>query len=223
MSVTAVVFDLDGVILDSEDVWHSVRAEYVRRHGGQWTEKDQRAVMGANSSQWATYIRDNCGVRQTDSEIYSGVVGELRARYSRHLPLIAGAKETVQDLAKSFPLGVASSSPAELIEHALALAGLLGSFRVVVSSDEVAFGKPAPDVYLKACSKLAVAPQRSAAVEDSENGLRSAAAAGMKVVAIPSRDFPPGRETLKLADIVLPAIRDLSADVVAHLGAPPPP
>lgn len=216
-SVDTVVFDMDGVLLDTEPVWNAVRRNFAAAHGGRWTDEDQRAAMGANSQQWAAYMREHCGVDVSDGEIYAGVVQALRESYARDLPLFAGAREAVSRLASRYRLGVASSSPRELIDHALDLAGLRGCFAAVVSSDEVARGKPEPDVYSEACARLETPPRRAAAVEDSANGIRAASAAGLAVVAIPNPVFSPSAEALGLAEVLLGSIADLTNEVIASL------
>ncbi len=217
MSIDTVIFDLDGVILDTEQVWHTVRRDFALAHGGHWDERDQPAVMGANSMQWAAYMREQSGVHLSDQEIYDAVIGALREWYARDLPLVPGAREAIVGLASEYRLGVASSSPRELIEDALELAGLRSHFEAVVSSDEVPRGKPAPDVYLEACARLGASPQHSAAVEDSSSGLQAAAAAGLAVIAVPNLDFPPSTDAMRAADLVLGSIAELTAEVVASL------
>ncbi len=217
MSIDTVIFDLDGVILDSEQVWHTVRRDFALAHGGHWDEHDQRAVMGANSMRWAAYMREQSGVELSDHEIYDAVISALRDRYARDLPLVPGAKEAILGLAAEYRLGVASSSPRRLIEDVLELAGVRPYFEGVISADEVSRGKPAPDVYVEACACLGASPQRSAAVEDSENGIRAAAAAGLAVVAVPNADFPPSVEATESADVVLDSIAELTSEIVASL------
>jgi HAD superfamily hydrolase (TIGR01509 family) len=217
MTIDAVVFDLDGVILESEQVWHTVRRDFARALGAHWDEQDQVAVMGANSMQWAAHMREKSGIGLSDRDIYAGVIGALRDWYARDLPLIPGATDAILRLADDYSLGVASSSPRELIEYALELAGVRSCFAAVVSSDEVAQGKPAPDVYLEACARMGTSTRCTAAVEDSENGLRAAAAAGLAVIAVPNPDFPPSARTMGVADAILRSIVELTADVVAAL------
>jgi HAD superfamily hydrolase (TIGR01509 family) len=217
VSIDTVIFDLDGVILDTELVWHTVRRDFALAHGGHWDEHDQPVVMGANSLQWAAYMRETSGIPLSDREIYEGIIQGLRDWYARDLPLIPGVREAIAGLAPYYRLGVASSSPRELIEYALVLAGLRELLGTVVSSDEVARGKPAPDVYREACARLGTSPRRSAAVEDSSSGIQAAAAAGLAVIAIPNREFPPSSQTLRLADIVLGSIAELSVGVIVSL------
>jgi len=217
MPIDSIIFDLDGVILDTEEEWNRVRREFAAEHGGHWDENDQPAVMGANSMQWAEYMRSEVGVDLSPDDIYEGVVEALKTRYAQRLPLIDGAREVIVGLAPSFKLGVASSSPIELIEHALELGGLRKYFGAVVSSDQVPTGKPAPDVYLEACTRLGTIPARAAAVEDSSNGLRAAHAAGLAVIAVPNQAFPPSAEALSLADMVLGSIGELTGDIVLSI------
>jgi HAD superfamily hydrolase (TIGR01509 family) len=217
VAIDTVIFDLDGVLLETEQEWNDVRREFAAQHGGHWDEGDQPAVMGANSMQWAEYMRSKVGVHLSPQEIYDGVIDGLRARYAQHLPIIPGAREAVIGLAARFRLGVASSSPIELIEHSLELAGLRQCFQALVSSDQVAVGKPAPDVYLEACRRLATVPLRAVAIEDSSNGLRAAAAAGLAVIAVPNPAYPPSPGALSLANIVVGSVAEVSGDMVLSI------
>lgn len=219
MSVEAVVFDLDGVVIDSETVWDEVREQYVRERGGRYDAEAQRAMMGMSSTEWSAYIHDELGVSASPDQINAGVVELMARRYREHLPLVPGAREAVERMATSFPLGVASSSNRELIDLVLDRAGLAASFRATVSSEEVARGKPAPDVYLEVARRLEVSPGRCVAVEDSHSGIRSAKAAGMRVVAIPNPHYPPDDETLHTADLVLGSIDELAAAIIESDGA----
>ena len=212
--IDAVVFDLDGVIVDSEQVWDDVRERYTREVGGTYTESATRDMMGMSSVEWSRYMRDALGVPGTPEEINAEVVRRMLERYGEAPPLIPGAVEAVRECAERWPLAVASSSNPELIEIVLDRSGLRELFRAVVSSQEVARGKPAPDVYLEAAHRLGAEPARCAAVEDSHNGIRSAKAAGMRVVAVPNTHFPPDAESLALADVVLGSVRELTADAI---------
>jgi HAD superfamily hydrolase (TIGR01509 family) len=212
--IQAVVFDLDGVIVDSEHVWDAAREALARERGGRWHEGAQQDMMGMSSVEWSRYMHDVIGLKDPPEEISAEVVRRLEATYREELPLIDGATEAVARLAERWPLAVASSSNRPIIDLVLGLSDLDRFFRATVSSEEVPRGKPAPDVYLEAARRLGTDPQRSAAVEDSRNGILSASAAGMRVVAIPNTRFPPDEEALATADVVLYSIDDLTPDVV---------
>jgi HAD superfamily hydrolase (TIGR01509 family) len=219
-AVVAVVFDLDGVLVDSEAVWNDARREVAQTHGGRWSGGAQRSMMGMSSTEWSAYMHDELGVELAPEEISSTVVARLGEIYRDRLPLIDGAREAVLALAAQWPLGLASSANRPIIELVLELAGLGSCFGATVSSEEVARGKPAPDVYLEAASRLGVAPELCAAVEDSTNGLFSASAAGMAVFAIPNREFPPSDEAIAAADDVLGSIAELTPERVRGIRRP---
>lgn len=210
----AVFFDLDGVLIDSEHAWDAARRAVVAEAGGHWRESATRAMMGMSAAEWCRYLRDELGVPLDAAEINKRVVARLLAEYRRELPLLPGAVAAVRRLAARWPLGLASASNREVIDAVLAASGLAESFAVTVSGDEVPRGKPAPDIYLAAAGELGVAPAKAAAVEDSTNGMRAAAAAGMLVVAIPNRTFPPEPDALALAAVVLRSLDELSSAVL---------
>ena len=207
--IDAVVFDLDGVVIDTEELWDEVREGFARERGGRWSAQAQADMMGMSSTEWSLYLHDVVGVSESPAEINREVVRRMLDRYSERLPLIDGAVDAVKRLAAQWPLGVASSSNRELIDRVLEVSSLAPYFHATVSSEEVERGKPAPDVYLEAAHRLGVKPSRSAAIEDSASGIRSAHAAGMHVVAIPNHAFPPPADVLGLADVVMESIRDL--------------
>ncbi len=215
MSIEAVIFDLDGVLVDSEHVWDEVREELARERGGRWHERAQADMMGMSSTEWSRYMHDVIGIDDEPGEINAEVVRRMQERYAAELPLIEGAVEAVRRLAGSFRLGLASSSNRPLIDAVLAASGLAELFEVTVSSEEVPRGKPAPDVYLEATARMSVTAERSAAVEDSANGIRSARAAGLRVIAIPNRRYPPPADALAQADVVITSLEDLTTEVVA--------
>jgi len=216
-ALAAVVFDLDGVIVDSEHAWDAARREVVAEAGGRWSPGATRAMMGMSSPEWSRYLRDDLGVPLDTGEINERVVARLLAVYERELPLLPGAVAAVRRLAARWPLGLASSANRPVIDVVLAVSGLAGSFAATVSGDEVAHGKPAPDVYLAAAEKLGVDPARAAAVEDSTNGLRAAAAAGMLVVAVPNRRFPPDPDALSGATLILESLDQLTPEALVTL------
>ena len=206
----AVFFDQDGVLIDSEGAWDAARRTIVAENGGRWRSDATRVMMGMSAPEWSRYLRDELGVALPPEEISRRVVARLLAGYERELPLLPGAVEAVKRIAARWPVGLASSANREVIDAVLAASGLSGTFVATVSGEEVARGKPAPDIYLEAARRLGADPRRSAAVEDSTNGLRAAAAAGMLVVALPNREFPPARDALALAAVVLDSLDELS-------------
>jgi len=216
--VDAVVFDLDGVIVDSEPVWEEVRRAYVAAHGGSWQPDTQRRLMGMSTGEWAHYLSGELGVRRSAGQVADEVVREMARRYTEHVPLIDGADEVVRRLAARWPLGLASSSPTRLIAAALDATGLTGAFGATLSTEETERGKPAPDVYLDVARRLGVDPTRCAAVEDSSNGVRSAAAAGMRVVAVPHLSYPLDPDAAGLAVVTLGSIGELTPELVEGLG-----
>jgi HAD superfamily hydrolase (TIGR01509 family) len=217
VSIDAVIFDLDGVLIDSEGAWSEARREVSRQHGGRWPAGAQEAMMGMSSTEWSAYMREELGVGLSAQEISDVVVARLLDLYREHLPLLPTARETVSAFAGEWPLALASSANRPVIDLVLELAGMSDRFTVTVSSEEVPRGKPAPDVYLEAAGRLGVQPDRCAAVEDSGNGLRSAAAAGMVLIAVPNQEFPPGDDALKLADAVVGSLAELTREVVRRL------
>ncbi len=204
--ILAVVFDLDGILVETEEYWDRARREFVAAYGETWTDQDQLAVMGHNSRQWAQHIKERFSVRLSIKEIESGVIDRMLSLYREWMPVLPGAISTVRDLAPLALLGVASSSPLRLIHFVLDELGIRDYFKATVSSDEVEAGKPEPDVYLLACARLDVPPDQALAFEDSSNGILSAHAAGLGVIAIPNRNYPPSPDSLQVADLVLPSL-----------------
>jgi HAD superfamily hydrolase (TIGR01509 family) len=212
--IEAIVFDLDGVLVDSEHVWDVARMSLAEERGGRWTDNASRDMMGMSSLEWSHYMRDEIGIDEEPEEISAEVVRRLERIYRVELPLMEGAVEAVESLAAHWPLGLASSSNRELIDLVLDLSGLDRFFAATVSSEEVARGKPAPDVYLETARRLDVAPEQCAAVEDSENGILAAKAAGMHVLAIPNPQYPPHEEALAVADEVLGSLAELTPEAI---------
>lgn len=201
-----MIFDLDGVLIDSEQVWDEVRQSFAARHGGTWTAEATRAMQGMSTPEWGAYLVSSVGVRLTPAEASAGVIAEMEKAYASHLPVIPGAVDAVRAVAERFPVAIASSAPAVLIKVFLDVTGL--PVPVAVSSEECASGKPSPDVYLLAAARLGVAAASCYAVEDSTNGLRAALAAGMTVLAVPNPHFPPAEDVLAQVH-VLSSIADL--------------
>ncbi|GGK33456.1 HAD family hydrolase [Nocardia camponoti] len=214
MSIAAVIFDMDGVLIDSEPVWEKVRHDYVVLKDGRWQPDAQRKMMGMSTDEWAAYMSDDLGVAKPLDAISGSIINLMAAQYLHHVPAIPGAVDAVKRLSTQFKLGLASSSPATLIDLVLDRLGLIDDFSAVTSTADVGSGKPSPDVYLETAKKLTLKPAQCAAVEDSTNGLISAHAAGMRVIAIPRPEFPPAPDALALADVVLDNIDQLTAEVI---------
>jgi HAD superfamily hydrolase (TIGR01509 family) len=208
--VRAVIFDLDGVIVDSEIWWDEARQAFAAERGRTWSEDDRRAVMGANSRQWSVAMRERLAIDDDPPSIERAIVDAVVGRYHREgAPAIDGAAEAVRRIAAALPIGLASSAHREVIDAALTATGLEAVFRVVVSSDEVSQGKPEPDVYLEAARRLGCPPSACLVVEDSYNGVRAAKAAGMTCVLVPNRTIPPAPGTAELADFVIERLAEL--------------
>ena len=215
--MSAVIFDMDGVLVDSEAVWDDVRKRFVDEQGGHWQQSAQRDMMGMSSVEWSRYVRDRLGVDMDPEEISREVADRVADVYREKLPLLPGAVEAVTSLAEEWPLGLASSSNRHVIDLVLDLAGIADAFKATVSSEEVGAGKPAPDVYQEAAKRLSVDPAACVAIEDSTNGIRSAHAAGMAVIVVPNQDFPPESGALGLADVTVKSLTEVTPETVRRL------
>jgi HAD superfamily hydrolase (TIGR01509 family) len=215
--IEAVVFDLDGVLVDSEQLWDRARRQVAADHDGRWQEESTAAMQGMSSPEWSGYMRDSLGVSLSQQEIADLVVRSLLDHYERHLPLLPGALEAVRRIGSRWPLALASSANREIIDKVLELSGLGGLFRTTVSSEEVPRGKPEPDVYLEAARRLGRPPASCVAVEDSSNGIRAAIAAGLRTVAVPNAEYPPPSDVLGQADLTVASLTDLTVDMIDRL------
>jgi HAD superfamily hydrolase (TIGR01509 family) len=215
--IQAVVFDLDGVIIDTEEVWEDVRRSYVAEHGREFLADSQQRMMGMSTGEWSRHLSVDVGVDRTPEQVAADVLGRMAERYRAGLPLIPGSVDAVRRVAARYPVALASSSSRLLIDQVLATAGLTEVFRVTLSTEEVPRGKPAPDVYLAAVERLGLTPRVCAAVEDSSNGLRSAAAAGLAVIAVPHGVYPPAEDALAAADLVIGGLNELTVEAIEKL------
>ncbi len=213
--IQAVIFDLDGLLLDSESAWDGGRKALVAEHGLPWPDGATEAMLGMSAPEWSRHVHEELGVPLEPPAISDRVVEHVLRSYDEALPLLDGAEAAVERIAVRWPLALASSSNKEVIEHVMATSGWGEVFRAWVSSEEVGRGKPAPDVFLEAARRIGVDPARAAGVEDSHNGILAAHAAGLRTIAIPNHEFPPGKEALAAADVVLGGLDELTPDVVA--------
>jgi HAD superfamily hydrolase (TIGR01509 family) len=216
-----VVFDMDGVIVDSEPLWVRARRELVCEAGGQWLPEAETAMMGISSARWSLYMRDRLGLQaMTAGEIRDEVIGRMVALYGAEVPLMPGAREAIEATGQRWRLGLASGSDRVLLDTVLAATGLRERFAATVSGEEVAAGKPVPLIYQEVCRRLDADPHSCLAIEDSGSGIESALAAGMRVVAVPRPGFEPDPWVLARATAVLPDLTSLSADLVRSVLPP---
>jgi HAD superfamily hydrolase (TIGR01509 family) len=216
--VHAVVFDLDGVLVDSEQLWDIVRRGVAAEADRPWPPEATRAMQGMSTAEWSAYLTHTVGIPAEPDEVAATVVDRMAAQYDARLPLIPGAVEVVERLGRRWPLGLASSSPRRLIDTVLKSAGLAQRFQISVSTEEVGAGKPSPAVYQTVVGRLGVDPVQAIAIEDSSNGLRSAATAGLRVLAVPHAAFPPSKDALALADVVVNSLDEITLELVASMG-----
>jgi HAD superfamily hydrolase (TIGR01509 family) len=216
-AIEGVLFDLDGVLIDSEPIWERVRGAFAQQHGGQWSGEIQTRMMGVSTAEWSSALSELVGGQVSPDAAAAAVIESLVATYRRQLPVIDGAVAAVRGLAPRFRLGLVSGSPPPLIALTLELMGLASSFDVAISADDVGRGKPYPDPYVELARRMRLEPALCVAVEDSGNGLRSALAAGARVIAIPRGDHRPDAGTLRLASVVLRSIRDLTPELLLEL------
>lgn len=218
-TIRAVVFDLDGVLLDSSHVWEDVVMEFVQRHGGVWrTLTPEETMAGGNSEEWSTWFKETCKLAMSAESIREGIISGIMTSYRRSLPLMPGAAETVEALAARYVIGLASASPRDIIDLVLELSGLAPFFSATVSADEVGKGKPNPKVYIECCRRLGVPPERCLAVEDAPDGLRAAKAAGLWTVAVPAAHPSAQEHNRLLADVVIDDLRQLTPELVLSVG-----
>jgi HAD superfamily hydrolase (TIGR01509 family) len=215
--IDAVIFDLDGVLLDSESAWVGAKRDVTAEWGGTWKDEANRAMLGMSAPEWSVYMRDDLQVAHDPQEIDAEVVRRLLEGYRHRLPLIDGARAAVERLAARYPLGLASSSNLEVIEVVMESGGFAPYFETWVSSEEVAGGKPAPDVFLEAARRMGADPATTAAIEDSHNGILAARAAGMATIALPNEEFPPGDDALEQAHKVLHGLDELTVETIEEL------
>ncbi|MGW4123765.1 HAD family hydrolase [Nocardia sp. NPDC004711] len=216
MSV-AIVFDMDGVLIDTEPIWEEVRRAYVEEMRGRWLPDTQDRLMGMSTAEWSRYLSaELLDGRRTPDEVAEDVITRMAARYGDHLPLMPDAVDTVRRLAGIYTLGLASSSPRRLIDVVLDHMGVTDLFAATVSTEEVARGKPAPDGYLEAAARLGIDPDACVAIEDSSNGLRAAHAAGMTVIAVPHPKYPPAMDALALAAYVAGSLKEITPELMTE-------
>jgi beta-phosphoglucomutase-like phosphatase (HAD superfamily) len=218
--IRAVIFDMDGLLIDSEPVWNGARKWMADQAGRPWTADDHRAVMGVSTEEWAAYMIDRLALDLSPAEVVAAVIGRMVAVYRDGIPWFPGATAAIDLAAGHYPTAVASGSHPALIDTVMADPAVQGRFSVIVSADEIGVGKPAPDVYLAAAERLGVAPADCVCLEDSGNGILAGVRAGMRVIAVPDPRFPPADDQLDQAHLVLPTLADLTLEQLAEPGGP---
>lgn len=221
--VKAVVFDMDGILIDSEVLWRLTREEFAADHGMVWSAQDQESTMGCNTRLWSRIMVERLDLQtrldMDDAAIAREIKGRLLVKYRAHLPEREGAIEAVRQAATRYKVALASGSPNELAEHVMKATGLDKIFLATTYGDDVEHGKPAPDIYLDVLKKIGVAPENAVGVEDSGNGIRSLRAAGMGIIAAPGPEFPLSADVLNLADVRIAEMTEFSIDLVERAGA----
>ncbi len=214
MPLQAVLWDMDGVLMDSEACWFESRIEFAERFGKIWTMNDQRVAMGRSTIEWAEVMRERLSLDLTLDQIMEEVITLVMDRLGERLPVLPGALEAVKLTATRYPIALASGSPTRVIDHVLNITGLHKVFQAVVYGDDMTRGKPDPEIWLTAADKLGVDVTLCAGIEDSGNGIRSLRAAGVYTIAVPSPGFPLSPDVLALADRVLPSLEHFTLDLL---------
>jgi mannitol-1-/sugar-/sorbitol-6-/2-deoxyglucose-6-phosphatase len=217
LTIQAVIFDMDGVLVDSEVYWRKSREEFARALGKVWTDEDQRLAMGRNTIEWAHVMQTRLNLDMSLEQIMADVKARVIAHYEQRLPVLPGALEAVRTAASAYRIALASGSPTEIIQEVMRLTGLDQVFEAIVYGDDMPNGKPAPDIYLETARRLNIPPAQCVGIEDSANGIRSVKAAGMIAIAVPSPEFPLPDEVLRLADQVMPSLETFSVELVQSL------
>ena len=205
----AVVFDLDGLLLDTETLWARSESELFRMHGHEFTHADQLAVMGTGAEFSRRYYAERLGFPANEgSQLIEEMHGYMLAELQRAVLARPGAVQLVERLRGQVALGLASNSARSLVDAALATAGLADAFEVIVTADDVSEPKPAPDIYLLACARLGVSPADALALEDSAPGIAAAKAAGLTCIAVPQF----AETDVSVADRVIDSLEELLAE-----------
>lgn len=217
MTVEAIIFDMDGLLVDSEPIWDQARVNIALRVGKTWNHQDHVNLMGVSTDYWVQYMIDRLGLTTTKEEVQKEVVQQMITIYKKEIPFHPFAVNAVRWAAKRYPTALASGSPPQLIKIVTQSPRLKGCFNVVLSSDEVRVGKPDPAIYLETARRLGVAPENCLCIEDSAFGVLSGRRANMFVINIPDPKFPLSPEQVKHADLVLESLGDLNEQAISRL------
>jgi HAD superfamily hydrolase (TIGR01509 family) len=221
MAIKAVIFDMDGVLVESETYWWKSRVEFAAEIGKAWTDADHRRAMGRSTIEWAELMKERLEIDMSLEAIIEDVKSRVMAHYEEHMPSRPYALEAVAGIAREFRVGLASGSPTVLINHVLRLTGLDQVFETVVYGDEIPNGKPAPDSYLHALKVMGVAPDEAAGIEDSSAGVRALVNAGMYTVGAPMPEFPLPADIVALCDRVIVSLDQFTPELVRSMEKAP--
>lgn len=217
MPIKAVIFDMDGVLVDSEVYWDKSRVEFAKDRGKVWTDEFQRLAMGQSTVGWAKVMKDKLDLEESIDDIIIEMKQRVIAHYEERMPTRPGAIESVKHMKEHFRVGLASGSPTEIIKAVLRITGLDQIFEVMIYGDDIPNGKPAPDIYIEAMKQLGVTPDVTVGIEDSANGVRALKNAGMYAVAAPSPDFPLPDEILAMVDAHITTLEDFNIDLIRKI------
>lgn len=216
--IKAVIFDMDGLLIDSEPCWDKARFNMAARAGVNWNKEDHKAVMGVSTHEWVSYMIERLSLKLPPKEVEETILDNMKQIYSRNIPFLPGATEAVSLSNSHYPTGLASGSPRSLIDTVINSPPFNNKFEVALSGDMFSKGKPSPDIYLEAARCLGIPPEHCVCLEDSGNGILAGKNAGMKVIAVPDPRFMPSEKKLKNADIVLDSLKNFSLKTLANLG-----
>ena len=216
--IQAIIFDLDGLLVDSEPCWDTARRQLAAEVGRDWNLDDKRACMGVSTTEWATHMIKRLGLEMDAAQTAAVIVGKMREIYAREIPFLPGALAAVELAASCYPTALASGSERSLIATVIQDEALRGKFQAAVCTDDMPRGKPSPDVYLETARLLGVSPKYCVCLEDSGNGILAGLAAGMRVIAVPDAEFPPAPEVIERAHLVLDSLTEFTPDLLSKLG-----
>lgn len=216
--IQAIIFDMDGLLIDSEPVWDKARSIMAAEIGIDWNTDDHKAVMGVSTKEWVAYMINRLRLTLSPTEVEFHIIDQMVELYKMRIPYLPGAVDAVALADAHFPVGLASGSPRCLIETVTEDDALKGRFQCILSGDQVEHGKPSPDVYLETARQMKVRPEACVCLEDSGNGILAGKNAGMKVIAVPDPRFPPDAQKLQLADVVLSSLQEFSLETINNIG-----
>lgn len=207
--IKAVIFDMDGLLIDSEPVWFRAKEDLLKEINYKWTWEDQKNSMGVSTETWVNYVYNFADQKFTKEEVLHGITDRMKTYYKNgEIDLMPGANEALQFAKNNFKVGLASGSYKDLLYGAVKSNNWESIFEEILSSDDIERGKPQPDIYLEVMKRLGVLPEECIVLEDSRDGIKAGVAAGAKVITVPSKDVPVPPEVLDSAYAVIDSLND---------------